>query len=213
MKIKVISFDLDNCLTNTRFDDVIWFKEIPKAYAEKNHISFKKAHKIVYSEYTRLKGKTEEWRDIKFWLSHFKIRKSWKTICSGFEKEVRTYRDVMPALLSLRKKYKIAVISHAERNFLELKVKASGLFSLVDYSFSSRTELLRYHKEKEAFLSACKKMKIKPSEIVHVGDNEEYDYIEPMKAGIKSFIIDRSGKKSGKHRIKDLRKLEKILEK
>ena len=212
MKIKVVSFDLDNCLINKRFDDVIWFEKIPRVYAEKNHIPFKEAHRIVSSEYARLKGKTERWRDIEFWLPYFGIRKEWEEVCSGLEKEVKLYPDVIPALLSLRKKYKIVVISHAERNFLNLKLKASGLSKFIDYSFSSRKELKSYHKKKDAFLYACRKIGIKPSEMVHIGDNEEYDYLEPMKAGIRSFVIERSGK-SGKHRIKNLEELERILAK
>lgn len=211
MKIKAISFDLDNCLINKRFDDLIWFNEIPKLYAKKERISFCRAHEFVTSEYAKMKGKTEYWRDISYWLKRFGIKTPWEKVCAEAQKSIRLYPDVMPAIASLGKKYKIAVISHAERNFLDLKLKASGLFPLVDYSFSSRTELLSYHKEKDAFIRACKKMRIRPSEIVHIGDNEEYDYIEPMKAGIKSFIIDRSIEKSDKHRIKDLRELERKL--
>jgi HAD superfamily hydrolase (TIGR01549 family) len=211
MRIKVISFDLDNCLINKRFDDAVWFKEIPKIYAKKEKISFYQAHKFVTSEYAKMKGKTEYWRDISYWLKRFRIKTFWKKVCAEAEKSIRLYPDVMPAISSLRKKYRIAVISHAERNFLDLKLKASGLFPLVDYSFSSRTELLSYHKEKDAFILACKKMRIKPSEIVHIGDNEGYDYIEPMKAGIKSLIIDRGSKKSGKHRINSLVLIERKL--
>lgn len=32
----IISFDMDGTIFDTNFDDVLWFEEIPRLYAEEN---------------------------------------------------------------------------------------------------------------------------------------------------------------------------------
>ena len=44
-----------------------------------------------------------------------------------------------------------------------------------------------------------------------VGDNWNFDYVAPSKAGINAFYLDREGKMSGKHVVKNLREFEEKL--
>lgn len=48
---------------------------------------------------------------------------------------------------------------------------------------------------KEIFLYALSKIKVKPEEAIFVGDSMQYDYEGADKAGLKSILIDRDGKK------------------
>ncbi|MDI6847706.1 MAG: hypothetical protein QMD23_06205, partial [Candidatus Bathyarchaeia archaeon] len=58
----------------------------------------------------------------------------------------------------------------------------------------------------------CKILGIEPLVMVHVGDEWYSDFIAPRKVGVKSFFLDRTGEKSGKCVIKDLRELERSVD-
>ena len=79
--IKVISFDLDDTLSDSNFDELIWRAEIPKAYAKEKGVSFEEAYKAVTSEYNALWGKSQgNWRDASFWLAHFGLKTTWEEL-------------------------------------------------------------------------------------------------------------------------------------
>ncbi len=52
---------------------------------------------------------------------------------------------------------------------------------------------------------------IEAKAIVHVGDEWYSDFISARRIGIRSFYLDRTGRKRGKLVIKDLRELEERL--
>lgn len=54
----------------------------------------------------------------------------------------------------------------------------------------------------------CKILGIEPCAMAHVGDEWYSDFVSPRSIGVKSFFLDKTGEKSGKLVIKDLRELE-----
>lgn len=193
-KIKVISFDLDGCLSDNTFDDLFWDREIPKLVANKKNISFEEAYKYVVDEYKRLWGKVDDWRNPNFWLKHFDLKETWEEIMDDLKKEIKHYGDSIPVLRKLKDNYTLIITSHADRIFLDLKLKMEELGSYFDYTFSTPSDFNNMKKDAEVYKKICKILGIKPNEIIHVGDHYEFDYIVPMSIGIRSFLIDRSGK-------------------
>ena len=193
-KIKVISFDMDGCLSDNNFDDIFWDREIPKLVAELKKISFEDAYRYVVHEYERLWGKTDDWRNPNFWLNHFGINKSWEEIMANFKKEIKHYGDSAPVLKNLQKEYTVVITSHADRNFLDLKLKIDSLGRYFDYTFSTPSDFNSMKKSTDVYKKICNMLGIKPHEMVHIGDHYEFDYVVPMSIGIRSFLIDRSGK-------------------
>ena len=57
----------------------------------------------------------------------------------------------------------------------------------------------------------CNKLKIKPSEMVHVGDHKEFDYQVPKKVGIQSFYLDRNGTSNGEFVVSNLEEFEERI--
>jgi FMN phosphatase YigB (HAD superfamily) len=43
----------------------------------------------------------------------------------------------------------------------------------------------------------CKELGIKPSDMVHVGDDIHQDFNIPRAVGISSYLLDRTGEKTG----------------
>ncbi|MFH1065815.1 MAG: HAD family hydrolase [Nanoarchaeota archaeon] len=193
-RIKVISFDLDGCLSDNNFDDKFWDNEIPRLVARDKKMNFEDAYKYVVKEYKRLWGKVSEWRDPDFWLKHFSIKESWDKMSIDMKHEVKHYGDAIPVIKSLQKDYNLIILSHADKKFLELKIKIDGLGTYFEHTFSSPADFGSMKKDAEVYKKLCKLLGIKPSEMVHVGDDYEHDYVIPTSVGIHSFLINRSGK-------------------
>lgn len=202
--IKVISFDLDGCLADNAFDELVWRTEIPKIYAKERNINFDQAFIEVTAEYKRLWGKVEGWRDVEFWFKHFNFKTTWQEAVNEIKHHVKQYGDVIPVLEELKKNFKIIIVSHADRKFLDLKMEVSGISKYIDFSFSTISDFNEYKKNKYVFNQVCQKLGIGFNEIVHIGDSLEYDYNVPQSIGIKSYLVDRIGTEQQDYVVRDL---------
>ena len=207
-KVKVISFDVDGTLVKEDFNDLIWRREIPILYAEKNDISFKEAKRIVEDEYNRVGEKNLRWYDINFWIGHFQLGVTVDEIISKYESRIKVYPDVVPALERLRKKYRLIIITMMPSEFLAPKIRKIGNY--FDYAFSTISEFKDF-KTPQGYLKVCERLKISPLQLLHIGDQWEFDYISPRRININAVLIDRKNSKKGEWIIRDLRELERML--
>lgn len=207
--IKAISFDLDGTLVDRAFDDAVWLEEIPKMYAEKHKIPFKDAQDKVFANYYR--GQYieelpfEEWTNIEYWMKRFGLG-DWKKLVTRLKKHVFVYDDVYAALASLHKKYKLIVVSNAHENFLQVKLEAEKLKEHFDHIYSCPSEF-GLKKSKPVFQKILQRLKLKPEEIVHVGDDHDGDYLTPRELGMRAFHLLRGRKRTGKYEITSLKGL------
>lgn len=212
--IKIVSFDLDGTLADEKFDDFIWWQDIPKMYSEKHKIPFQDAQDKVMAEYYRAqwvhKLKWDQWTDIEYWMKHFKLG-DWKELLERAKHHVGIFDDVEDTLKTLHKKYKLMVVSNANQKFLELKLTALGLKKYFDHIFSCPSHF-GIRKSKPVFQKIIEELKLKPEQIVHVGDDHDGDYLTPKELSIHSFHIIRDINRKGNH-IQTLKELpEKIKE-
>lgn len=54
-------------------------------------------------------------------------------------------------------------------------------------------------------------LNVRPYEMLHVGDDREFDFESPKKIGIKSFYLDREKTENGEYIIRKLSDLEKLI--
>ena len=206
--IKAISFDLDGTLADERFDKLVWHQEIPALYAKEYGLNFQDAYKHVSTEYSRMEGKTDRWLDIAFWFEHLKLKTDWRTLVHGMKDELKVFDDVIPCLKQLKQHYRLVVISLADRKFITLKMEADWLERYFDNIFSASSDFNKLVKDKSLYRSVLKRLGLSAEELVHVGDNIQFDYAVPNSLGITSFIIDRHGAHAGPHVIRSLHELE-----
>ena len=57
---------------------------------------------------------------------------------------------------------------------------------------------------KSFYLKICDDLKINPSEIIHIGDNKNFDYDIPRSIGIKAFLLDRNNIRNENYVVYDL---------
>lgn len=210
--IKYISFDLDGTLADDKFDSLIWCEEIPRLYAKKKNLTLKAAKQYVFATYFEAKyiENVPRWTDIAYWFSRFGL-KDYNALINDMKKHICVYPDTVKTLEYLSKKYKLIVVSAAERKFLNAKLEAEGLSKYFCKVYSSTSDFNSQKKTEEMYSKILKKLKVKPEEVVHIGDDLLGDYEAPTKVGIKAYHLVRSNKMKSQHTIHSLRELRKIL--
>lgn len=210
---KVISFDLDGTLVTTDYVDAVWLEKIPEIYAEKNKISFEKAKEIVEREYFKVGPESIEWYDINYWIEKFELNIHWKDLLKSCIKKLKFYPDVIDVIERLSEKNELIIISNASKEFIETEIETLGFEKYFSKIFSAVSNFNKTKKDEEIYEMVCKNLGIEKERMIHIGDNYEFDYLAPRKAGIKSFYLDRKGNENGEYVVKDLREFEEKLKK
>lgn len=202
---------MDGTLLDEEFDKLIWNEEIPKLYAKKNNLDIETAKKEVYKHYFQdlTKEKKENWTNIDFWFKRFKLS-NWKGLLKDLKNIFYVYDDVEPILRYLSKKYKLIIITHSHKHFIDIKLRGSKIEKYFVKVFSAGISK-DLTKDVKTFKKILKELKISSEEIIHIGNEKIFDYENPKKAGIKSYLLDRSGKLKGDHIIYSLSKLKQKL--
>ena len=198
--IKIISFDMDNTLVNTRYDKEFWDVAIPKAYAAKYDVDLKRAQEIVFKDYEELLDKKhQDWFKPNFWYLKYKITKE-DVLKHMLDIKNHVYEDVEDILKYLKGKYKLILVTHAVSEFIQLKLK-DGLLKYFDKIYSCQDEPYSSYKDEDMYKLILSELNVDPCEICHIGDDIIFDKKVPESIGIKSILIDR---KKGKGEIKSL---------
>ena len=209
--IKVISFDFDGTIATHKFADDFWLEGVPQLYAKQNHISLKAAQKYLLEEYDKIGDSRIEWYDPAYWFNRFKIKSDWNDLLKQYQQSVEIYPDATPVLKRLSQCYPLIVSSNAKREFIDIQLDVSNLKQYFTQIFSSTSDFHTVKKVTDFYGMICKKLSIKPQEMVHVGDHKEFDYLSPQKLGITAFYLDRNKTSTGPYTVHTLSQFEEIL--
>ena len=214
---KVISFDLDGTLFDNRFVDSVWLEEIPRLYSVKKRVSIDDAKKIVKREYDKVGKERLEWYDLHYWIKKFGLNIEVEELLRNFEHRIRTYPEVPNVLEQLKQKgFRLIIVTNARREFVELELRKAKMRNYFDRVFSSTSDFGVVKKTINLYQMVCNIIEISPQEMIHIGDDRNFDFNVPRRLGILAFHLDRTGKKKGHfviHSLDDLnRKLERLEE-
>ncbi|MDI6904731.1 MAG: HAD family hydrolase [Candidatus Bathyarchaeia archaeon] len=208
--LKVVSLDVGGTLIDFYYADYVWNVAIPQLYARKKDISFEEAKDYVLMEYDRIGSNDIRWYLPEYWFKHFNLDEDPIEVFKSHIDKVRFYPEVPSVLKNLSQKYDLIIVSGTPRNVIEIVIqKIKHYFKHIFSSVSDRREV---KKTPQFYEMICKILGIEPLVMVHVGDEWYSDFIAPRKVGVKSFFLDRTGEKSGKCVIKDLRELERSVD-
>ncbi len=205
--IKVISFDVEGTLTTTDFSQAIWCEAIHEVYARKYGITPEKARSIVIAEFDKIENRGIESYDINYWFNKFGLGKP-EIIMDKYQDRVKYYPDAKQVLKSLYKNYQLIIASGTPGNALNYLLKETRHFFQTVFSSISDYQQL---KTPEFYLEICRVLKLRPDQIVHIGDNWQYDYLAACDAGIHAFHIDRTGKAGKDGSFNDLMSIKASL--
>jgi len=192
MEKEVISFDLDGTIVKPDYNELIWFKEIPELYAEKYGVKLSKARQLVAKEYERVGEDDLRWYILEYWLKHFGFKIREREVLEKYADKVEVYEEVICALDEVHKRYTLVIASAMPRSFIDIKLKKENLFRYFKRIFSAVSDFKMVKKQAAFYENMCKRLKIPPQNLIHIGDNYEADYLVPRRVGIRAFYLDRT---------------------
>jgi len=205
--VKIVSFDVEGTLVTPDFSYAVWFEAIPERYAEKNGLDIKRAREAVEQEYHKVGDQRLEWYDIGYWFDKLGLG-SPVVVMKRCESSVRYYPEVKEVLGSLGKKYRLIVASGSSGDFLHHLLKdIRPHFWRVHSSITDYKQL----KTTEFYTRICREMGVEPGQVVHVGDNWQFDVVAPGEIGINSVHLDREKKTGNRNSIASLAELKNRL--
>ena len=116
------------------------------------------------------------------------------------------YPEVAQVLEELYKDYMLIINSNSAQEFLDFETKKVKKY--FQHIFSSPSDLKEIKKTSSVYLKICEILRVKPSEMVHIGDSWDDDFIAPRKIGITAFYLDRENKEQGEFVVKNLTEFE-----
>ncbi|MEA3441980.1 MAG: HAD family hydrolase [Chloroflexota bacterium] len=188
-QIKIVSFDAEGTLVTPDFSQAIWHGAIPALYAEKQGLEFEQAKKAISNKYAEVGDQRIEWYNIRYWFNLLGLGAPEPVIERCLEK-ASCYPEVSEILSTLKDKYELVVASGTPIELLHYLLRDIELyFSHVFSSISHYQQI----KSPEFYLSICRELEVEPGELAHVGDNWQFDFLNPKQIGINAFYLDRSG--------------------
>jgi putative hydrolase of the HAD superfamily len=209
--IKIISFDLDGTLVKNTYADRVWLEGFPKLYAKEKMITVNEAKKLLFREYDKVGMDKKEWYDIDWWFKRFKIKEDWRELLSSYRYHIHAFPETKKILSSLSKKYKLIIVSNAKREFIDIQICETNLEAYFDHVFSSLSDFDSVKKIPDVYEQVCKILNVQVNEIIHIGDNKEFDFLSPHKIGIRSFYLNRDRTETGDNVVNTLSDFEKIF--
>jgi putative hydrolase of the HAD superfamily len=212
-RIKVISFDLDGTLVDYRFVDSVWFEGIPRLYSVEKRVSFDDAKKFVKKEYDKVGKERLEWYDLHYWIKKFGLNATPQELLRYFEHRIKTYPEVPKVLDELKQRdCRLIIVTNARREFVESEFRKTGIENYFDRVFSSTADFGLVKKTVNLYQRVCNILEISPQEMIHVGDDQNFDFHVPRRLGILAFHLDRTGKHKGELVIQSLEELNRKLQ-
>jgi len=114
------------------------------------------------------------------------LSKLYETYNSTKKNLTKPYRDVIPSIKFLKSHFKIGIISNGN-----CYPKDLGVENLVDFSIYSQKLSGIKKPNPMIFQIASEKINCSPSQILHIGDSYENDYLGAINSGFQSILIDR----------------------
>lgn len=211
-KIPIISFDLDGTLMKPGFGDKVWLEGLPRIYAMTHNLSFETAQDQLISAYDRIGNKRREWYDLTYWIRSLNLNIRPRELLKNFSSYIQPYPEVPEIIKRLSKKYTLIISSAAMEPFIKIELQSSHLYEYFSYFFSATTDTNTVKKDPLFYKMIINQLHCQPHEIIHVGDNKEFDFLSPKDAGMHAFYLDRTKNEHGSRIVSSLTEFEKQIQ-
>lgn len=181
--IKYISLDLQGTLTDSKFSDNFWLEILPNKYSQCFNITIDEAKNMLKNKFKEYGVYNILYYDDKYWSKYLKFDTKHELNLSQIKPQINKELYNYISTLNLPK----IIISTTTNLFIneELKDKIKifdKIYSCVDYfNVGGKTE--------NVYKAVCKELNIKPSEMLHIGDNKVMDIENAKKAGVNTILF------------------------
>jgi len=199
----VLSLDFAGVIAPKDFIDYFWFVALPRRIAKLEKIPLYEAMKFVEHAYETVSRNTLEWYLPQYWALRFGVEDSLEDAIRESLSVAEVYGDALELIPTLATRYVLVIATNTPRNMvLRFLSKYPTIRSCIKRIYSCIDDLKVPKKNKEFYAYILKDLRIKPMELLHVGDDPLYDGVIPQELGIKTVVINRHCK-CGKY-LKDL---------
>jgi len=205
-RFELVSFDAEGTLVTPDFSESIWHEAIPALYAQKKGIDFSEAKRLIVEEYNKVGDHSLEWYDIEYWFRRLDLG-TCEPVIQSCMCRIEHYPEVIEVLSSLVGKYKLIIASSTPFKLLQLLLQDIKSYFVRIFSSISHYQQL---KTPDFYLKICQEMGVEPSEVVHIGDSWQFDFINAREAGITAFHLDRLGR-NHQDSLSDLRQFKSLI--
>jgi putative hydrolase of the HAD superfamily len=205
-QIKLISLDAEGTLVTPDFSETIWHEAIPALYAQKKGLDFAQAKKCIIEEYNKVGVHRLEWYDIEYWFNCLDLG-SCETVIQNCLIKIAHYPEVSEVLSSLASEYKLIVASGTPLKLLHYLLRDIEHHFVRIFSSISH---YRQVKSPDFYLRLCEAMSVAPGQVIHIGDNWQFDVLNARQAGLNALYLDRSGA-NHQESLSDLTRLKHLL--
>jgi HAD superfamily hydrolase (TIGR01549 family) len=205
-QIELISFDAEGTVVTPDFSQAIWHEAIPVLYAQKKGLDLAQAKRHIAEEYGKVGEHRLEWYDIEYWFSYLGLGSS-EVVIQGCLGEIAYYPEVTEVLSSLASTYKLIIASGTPLELLHCLLRDIEPYFIRIFSSISHYRQL---KNPDFYLRICEEMDVKPNQVIHVGDNWQFDFLNARQVGINALYLDRS-RRNHQQSLSDLTQLKHML--
>ena len=209
MKTEVISLDAAGTIVNGHYFDFVFLEVVPQLYAQKRNLNLESAKSLVHKEYDKMSKDDIRWYLPEYWFEKFHLGMKPMDVFREHKDQAKIYPEVPSVLEILSEKYSLIVASGLPKNLLEIAIE--DVRAYFEYVFSPITDLGEIAKSTGFYEMICKTLRIKPENMLHVGDNWNNDFVNPREFGIMSLFLDRTGKRKGKYIMNSLEEIVRFL--
>ena len=123
----------------------------------------------------------------------------------------KPYPDTKNTLEKLKEKYKLILVSNTDCFSVKEVLEKYDLDKYFEKTFLSY-EVGKLKTDPKFFKEILKKLKLKKTDVVMIGDSLQSDMKPAEDAGIRSILVDRRERREYKEKIKYLSEISKLLE-
>ncbi|MBI2056180.1 MAG: HAD family hydrolase [Candidatus Sungbacteria bacterium] len=204
MKFSAVSFDLQGTLTDIRFSNDFWHEVLPRVYAKRKGITFRRAKKEIL-EKTKLYSRYD-WRyySVAYWISDLNLHHTERSLIKKISRPSHFADYLVPLLKEIAKQnIMLLIISSAPRIFIDAEL--GNKKRLFNHIFSTVDDFRIGGKTPDLYEKICKKLKVSPTDMLHIGDDKKMDVQNARKSGIKAYYFDRA--RASEIVLRDIRRL------
>jgi len=209
MALKAILFDLDNTLIDFMHFKKETAKAAAKAMVQKGlpatELKIYKRIFEIYDEYGIEYQKTFYQVIKPYNLEVGKAERIQQAAIVAYLKRkfevLRTYSSVKPILKKLKKKYKLAIVTDAPRNKAWQRLVICEMDDVFDVVVTT-DDAGQKKPHRTPFEMALKKLKIKPSEALFVGDNVDRDMLGAKQLGMETCLAKYGAERKTTKKVK-----------
>ena len=208
---------MDGTLIEMEWVDHVWGVALPTLYGLENNINLKKAQRILQEEYDRVGSENTNWYKLEYWFDKFNLKKNYRELLSENRDRIKMYGDAKSVLKKLSEKMKTIIITtNASREFIEFELPIIERCGAISKIYSSVSDFQLIKKDVRFYEQVCADLKKrgiieKNSDVVHIGDDLEADFVVPRSIGITAIYLNRK-EKDLNQKEKDLDSKEKDLD-